>query len=321
MKKTLISMMLVLCCLLSFVGCGGDTSHRSQKKNYNEAVSLFNSGEYVSAEVIFKSLGDYSDSQDFIEKCHEKIYEKAKQCLSDGAFEDAKALFESLGEYEDSDTWELQCDWLCTMEESILDRMKSSSEETKDYRALVNTEITFLSKFVNNYLGSMNNLFKRYMEGLEVQKAALDESWYGDYQIKWLDGKVMRMEVLRALYSEYNFLSDNRDFVSRYISGYEHDKMVRDGYFAVMDDIWNQRGDAFELLYFDDTFGWKIKNNTEFTFSIVWEVNFREGDTIRDSDICTVENVEPGQSYIVEFWWPDYDFYYDWRFYFIDMSR
>lgn len=315
----------LICCLL-LASCNSKKDEPicdPREKEYDEAVSLFNKGEYFSAGVLFENLGDYNDADAFVEKCHEKIYEKAEQQMQDGSFEDAKLLFESVKTYKDSDIRVVQCEWFCTMEASILDRMKSSSEETKDLLTLVNTEISFLSKFEKSGLRDerLDNLFKKYMDGLKVQKDALGETYYGDYQREWIDGKVMRMEVLRVLYDEYSFLSEDRDFVARYIAGYESDKLVRDGYFAVMDDIWEQRGDGFELLYFEDTFGWKMKNNTEFTFSIVWEVNLKDDDTIRDSDIYTVENVEPGQSYIVEFWWPDYNFNFDWQFYFTDMSK
>lgn len=316
-RNGFVYVVFCLICVLLLTSCD------SNKKEYDEAVTLFNKGEYASAEVIFEGLGDYGDAATYVEECRAKIYEAAEKHLKDGAFENAKALFESLEDYEDSKTRVVQCEWFYTMEDSILDRMKSSVEETKDWMALVNTEITFLSKFEKAGLGDekLDDLFEKYMEGLEIQKEALGETYYGNYQREWIDGKVKRMEVLGILHSEYNFLSDNRDFVAQYIAGYESDKVVRDGYFEVMDDIWEQHGDGFELLYFDDTFGWKIKNNTEYTFSIVWEVNLRDGDTIKDSDMYTVENVEPGQSYIVEFWWPDYDFYYDWQFYFTDMSK
>ena len=59
MKKA-VCIVLVLSIVISFCGCSSS--------DYNKAVKLYDNGDYSSAEQIFRELGDYKDSQDYLEK-------------------------------------------------------------------------------------------------------------------------------------------------------------------------------------------------------------------------------------------------------------
>ena len=73
------------------------------KRNYNNAVALYENGQYEKAETIFTSLGNYKDSAEQIDNCEKgKSYQAAEVLLDSGDYENAIATFEALGDYLDS---------------------------------------------------------------------------------------------------------------------------------------------------------------------------------------------------------------------------
>lgn len=74
-------------------------------QKYNEAVELFQNGEYHQAEILFAELDGYKDSQDYLEKIP---YSTAESIYDSGDYEAAYATFVELGEYQDSKDRALQ---------------------------------------------------------------------------------------------------------------------------------------------------------------------------------------------------------------------
>lgn len=67
--------------------------------DYNQAIALFDSGDYESAKIIFEALGDYENSSEYVKDCD---YHMAKDEYNNGNYKSAIAIYESLGEYKDS---------------------------------------------------------------------------------------------------------------------------------------------------------------------------------------------------------------------------
>ena len=69
-----------------------------RSKAYNNAVALYESGDYDGAIAAFKDLGDYKDCE---EKVLEATYQKAETLFLNGDYDGAIAAFKDLGDYKD----------------------------------------------------------------------------------------------------------------------------------------------------------------------------------------------------------------------------
>lgn len=87
----------ILCACLVLALCLCLCSCKSS--DYRDAMSLYETGEYAQAIVMFETLGDYRDSMEMVRKCN---YETAVSLMESGRYEDAIPFFEALGDYEDS---------------------------------------------------------------------------------------------------------------------------------------------------------------------------------------------------------------------------
>ena len=65
--KQFFALMLALVMMLSLTACGS-----KEKKAYEEAMKLYEDGEYEDARDKFEELGDYEDSEDMVEACEIK---------------------------------------------------------------------------------------------------------------------------------------------------------------------------------------------------------------------------------------------------------
>lgn len=66
---------------------------------YALAAALYEAGEFSEAEAAFAALGDYGSSAAMVTACR---YNLAVQLMNEGYYPDAAAAFEALGEYEDA---------------------------------------------------------------------------------------------------------------------------------------------------------------------------------------------------------------------------
>lgn len=138
-------------------------------QDYNKAVELLQSGEIDKAEAIFKSLGDYKDSEQQIDNCDiargdeylkNKEYEKALNTYSkyednpnvteektnqckEGIYQEAcslyekkdyasaKTQFEGLGDYSDSSEYVKKCDAAIAKEKEEAEKAAKKAAEKK----------------------------------------------------------------------------------------------------------------------------------------------------------------------------------------------
>ena len=88
-----------------------------KEEKYKNAINLYNQGEFEEAIKIFKALGNYKDSQKYIEQAGQDIevankerkYEDAINLYSSGKFYDAMLKFEALSGYSDSEQYIDKC--------------------------------------------------------------------------------------------------------------------------------------------------------------------------------------------------------------------
>lgn len=283
-----------LCCLMLL--CTILTGCSSNK--YEKANELYDNGEYQSALELYEQLGDYEDSLKKAEVCKKEI-----------------------GMRENADY-----DFLKKIEESILNRMETNKKEDVDRTTLVNTELAFVEGFKEKtfYDENLKALANKYIEGLSIQKEALKKEYIYEYQIEWQKGIVYRYEVLKALYENYNFLTENNDFIGTYVSQYEDEKELFNAYNAIEKDLDSQlNADDFKWGLKDYEFYCTIKNNTQYEYSTAFVVNFLDSKGIMyESNETYIENIKPGSSYVVSVYIsnPDKLHSFEWYNYYGDIK-
>ena len=110
-KKIIIIGIIAAICLAGIIVVSNIAHQKNQEKAYNNAIALYEAGDFEQAKGIFDQLSDYEDSAAWSEKCTAEIeaeqkkaskYADAVQWFNWGYFEDAAEAFEKLGDYKDS---------------------------------------------------------------------------------------------------------------------------------------------------------------------------------------------------------------------------
>ena len=100
--KKILSIMLVFLAILILTGC--------DSADYDKAMELLESGNYLEAKAIFVELGDYKDSSDKIKVCENAYqYEQASIAYTAGNYKSAISQYRKLGDYKDSVSQIKQC--------------------------------------------------------------------------------------------------------------------------------------------------------------------------------------------------------------------
>ena len=274
MKKTFLVIALVF--ILCFILTGCDSNR------YEKATELFTQGEYQEALELYQKLGDYEDSAEKVKECEREIGMR------------------SHADYK----------FLEKLEQSVLERLETTSTENFDRSAVVNTELSYVGKFKNEefYDSELKKIAKKYIKGLNIQKDSLKKEFEYEYQIEWQRGIVYRFEALKEAYENYDFLKDNDKFIGTYISRYEDEKKLLEAYDAIEKDIGEQTKNEDFLWHLerDNEFHCTIKNNTKYTYSTVFEVFFYDKNKVQfDSATAYVENIRPNTSYKVSVYLSD----------------
>ena len=76
-----------------------DSQERAQQSMYDYAQKLIDGGDLENASIIFRGLGDFKDSQEKVKEC---MYSRAQEFIKVGQYEDAISLLSKLGDYQDS---------------------------------------------------------------------------------------------------------------------------------------------------------------------------------------------------------------------------
>lgn len=326
-KITLKSLFLILLCVV-LSACNGSST------KYDEALSLMESGDYQAAIDIFTAIPDYENSSDKIVEC--------KYMLGTGAIEnenwvEAIDYFTGL-DYKDSTDLLEQCvkekgmhenadySFLEDLERAVLDRMETVLTENYDNASAVNTELAYIEKYENKtfYDSALKAICDRYIDGLHIQRDALRKVYNSQIQIEWQRGLVDRYEALRDLYDEYGFLEDNHDFVGNYILQCDDQRALLDAYDAIELDISSQtNADDFMWSVTDAGISCTIKNNTKYQYSTIYEMSFiDENGVIFETNSDYIENIFPGNSYVVSIYVSDPSRVYDaqWSNYYTDVK-
>lgn len=301
---------------------------------YQLAQNLQTEKELSAAIAAYTELGSYKDSAEMAKSCE---YELACSLQQQGDYDGALEHFIKLADYNDSNEKAQSCkkeigmrenadyDFLADIEKSILGRMDSASTGTADHSSLVNTELAYLEKYqsLSFYDAELEKLAHKYIDGLLIQKEALKKVQIYEYQISWQEGSVYRYEVLSELYSKYNFLTDNTEFVGTYVSQYADQKALLDAYYAIEEDIAAQLTDDVMWNYKDNQIYYTVKNNTAYTYSTVFQVYFYDSEgTQYESGEAVIENIAPGSSYVISVYLFDtsrFD-YFLWYNYYTDIK-
>lgn len=296
MKKRSICVVLsVIAVMYLFVGCNVDdvkseivsitssnptsssltSSVPTDEDIYNEAIQNIENGDFSAALELLTRIESYADSKDKIALCQREI----------GMTEKADYAF------------------LSDIEQSILNRMEKSTDGDSDYSKLVNTELAYLDKYTNAdfYDDTLKQLAAKYVEGLNLQKEALTFESESEYQLAWQRGLVYREEVMLELYTNYDFLSDNADFIGTYIAEVENEQWLLKAYEDIEADIGSQiTDDSVWTIEDGNNVCGTLKNNTEYTISTIFEFRFYDADEVMyESNETYIENIKPGTGYTV----------------------
>ena len=281
-----------------------------EKKTSKKGLFLF-----VSV-IILAALGGivyYASTADV------RDYEKANELYVDKKYEEALAIYSELGEYEDSQKLVAECekeigmmtnadyDFLGAIEKAVANRMKMSEEENKTHESLVNAELSILSAYEDAtfYDKKLGNLAKQYIDGLKIQKEALDLK-YSEYQIKWQEGIVKRYETLSDLHEQYGIFENNTDFESNYIAQVDANKRLLEAYTAIDEDMMAQLDNVmFEYVDYC-LMSAPYTNNTSYDFDANFYFTFynEAGDRIDESQEY-ISNIKSGDNCVLKFYCPE----------------
>jgi len=297
----------VICCLCLcfFTGCSAS--------KYKEAVELFEKEEYSKAMELFAEISDYEDSKSKVAECKYYLgiacmdneeWESAIDYFKDIAYKDSLELLKHCerekGMHENSDY-----EFLSELEKSILDRMESANQSEVDQTQIVNKELVYIEKFKDAtfYDDVLKEIAESYIYGLYVQRDALAKEYYYEYQIEWQRGMVIREDALYKLYNDYNFMTDNKDFVTVYIVDYGDSKKLLTAYETIEADLDAQLKGGGILVEWDEyrrSVSFTLQNNTQYTYDTVFEFDFVDGNnTLIESDNVYIRNIKPYSSFVV----------------------
>lgn len=304
--KLLLPLMLIF---LMLTGCSST--------KYQDAIDKMNQGDYQAALEIFDDIPNYEDASSKASECRYQLgieaitsedWELAIEYLSDLDYEDSADLLE-LATREKGMSENADNDFLSALEASVLDRINSVSNENYDNKTVVNTELVYVEEYKDAtfFDENLKALAVKYIDGLNMQKDALGNENFSEVQIEWQKGIVARYEVLRDLYEQYDFLSDNTDFIAIYVSACEDQQNLLRAYEALDDDIASQmNSDSFQWYISGNEVYWTLKNNTNYTYSTTFNITLYDANNVVfDEATDFIENIPAGSSYTVSFYVSD----------------
>ena len=258
--------------------------------------------------------------------CESKEYQQANELYSNGDYDAALMIYNDLGEYRNSAEKAIDCEFLITLKESVLNRMENADFERS---ILVQTELAYLESFIDCafYDSELRSIATLYIEGLYAQRKALESEYEWEYQLEWQRGLVYRCKALKQLYNNYDFLSDNKNFIGTYVAQYEQEETVLRAYEAINADI-DMQIEAGEIIHSLDgnVFSFIVKNNTNYTYTTVFDITFSdENNTVLENNSAYIANIKPQNSYVVSFYLSSDTLKanylnFEWNNYYVDVS-
>lgn len=237
-----------------------------QRKAFDAATELYNSGEYADALHSFEQLGDYSNAQECVVWCK---YLLGREAYNSNDWETAASYLSDI-DYQDSSAILNDCEYLIALEQSVTKRMTAPA--STEYVTLVNTELAILEPFRNStfFDKELQSLDQKYIKGLDLQLSSLTYDYYYEYQRDWNTGLVARYEVLNSLYEKKGFMKDNADFVGEYVKQLSYQQHWLEAFNALEADGHEELDAKCTSSYVE----FYLKNNTEYTSDQVFDVVF-----------------------------------------------
>ena len=262
--------LLLAGCLVVFIliGC---LMYKPMK--YKSGMDKMESGDYRGAMVVFKELGDYSDSKLYYE-------ESLKHIHADYKFLDA-------------------------IEQSILKRRELNKDNT-EYEILTKTELAYLVEFktARFYDKNLEEMALWYIRGLELQQDALKLNNI-EYLIKWETGHLTRVEALERLYENYGFMSYDKEFVATYVGASEELKEELAALKSIKADLENQMEGVTLKHSSSTTVYTTYTNNTNYDFHLNLYVTYYDKDRRKiDSSSFLFMNNMSGKTTKISIHWP-----------------
>ena len=204
-----------------------------EKTGFEHAKALFAEEKYTEAEAVFVSLGDYSTSKSWANKCR---YKQAEQLLTQGDIENARSIFQRLGSYDDSTERIMECDY----------KLAENSEERGEYRKAAEA-FEALGSFADSKARKNSCLYQLALELYENGDINSAETLFenlGGYSDSDEQLKKIKYERAEKLYELSNF-SDAYEIFSE-LDGWE------DSSERATDALYHQAKEMFEAnQYFD----------------------------------------------------------------------
>ena len=315
----------VIILLLAAIGAGVYflvlSPEAQAKRTYSEALALYNSGDYSEALSKFETLDAYSDSAELAVQCKYKLGISAMESFD---WKTAEAYFSGL-DYEDSNRMLTDCSFMVLLEESVLRRMEIVTKEASNHRSMVTTELAYLEDFRNAsfYSATIGTQAKKYIKGLDQQLEGLSYDFYYEYQRDWYTGLVARYEALNKLYTDFQFMADNKDFIGEYINQLEYHQKWLKAFNALENGLGETRDPRSSSYYVEYYF----VNNSDYTATMTFDVVFwkdAECKILLGSTFTTVEDIGPYEEFTVRVYVPEAaqsgGYYYNWSNYYNEIK-
>lgn len=163
----------------------------SVEEQYDEAIMLYQAGNYDEAEEIFKLVIDYKDSREYVEQCQKgsinQAYEEAQKAELAKDYSKALELYTNCQGYKDSNDKINQIKWLQLAENEEVDEITFGNYAGEDIEWIVvddnSSDVVLISKYVleihafdngNNYKWDNCDL-RKWLNGT-FYKDAFDDS-------------------------------------------------------------------------------------------------------------------------------------------------
>lgn len=180
-----IIIVLVAACIVIVIALFATTDLRA----YNKAVREYNNEEFKEAESTFKSLGDYKDSKDYLDKCKYEL-------SVDGQF--MRALKKGL-----------QKRW--SINDSDENEELDDDDAAKEW---IDAELDSIGSFKNKTFddSKLQDAAKQYIEALNDSKKSLAyyNSDYYTYTTQWENAYNKRTVLIKSFVDDYGLKVDDK---------------------------------------------------------------------------------------------------------------
>lgn len=152
-----------------------------EEKAYQEAIALFDNGEYAAAETAFTALGDYEDAAQMAEKCKvQPDYDAAMQLYYDGKYAQAAWAFDALGDYEDAADQKMKAEqsWRIDLASVVRDSWDDSRVYYISSNRMVVESFTGREEDIDSSHGNIVSHF----DGIQLYEDGTAVSWGDEYE-------------------------------------------------------------------------------------------------------------------------------------------